>query len=122
MKINALKVKELPNEHVFKKDNPYIIDKTFSKYDFEKKGEQITGYNIFEIDKKLLSYYMYTKMGLSESSLNTITKPFSFLSHCKLSFDSPCCKSLCGDDNHCICNVDTHEYISDSEEEHIEKK
>ena len=61
-------------------------------------------------------------MGLSESSLNTITKPFSFLSHCKISFDSPCCQSLCGDDNHCICNVDTHGYISDSEEEHIERK
>ena len=30
-------------------------------------------------------------MGLSESSLNTITKPFSFLSHCKVS-----CELLCG--------------------------
>ena len=38
-------------------------------------------------------------MGLSESSLNTITKPFSFLSHCKISCDSPCCQSLCGENN-----------------------
>ena len=61
-------------------------------------------------------------MGLSESSLNTITKPFIFLSHCKVSCDSPCCK-MCGEDNHCICNVDTHEYVnSDSEEEHIEQQ
>ena len=60
-------------------------------------------------------------MGLSESSLNTTMKPCSFfLSHCKISFDSPCCQHLCGENSHCICNVDTHEYISDSEEEHIE--
>ena len=62
-------------------------------------------------------------MGMSESSLNTITKPFSFLSHCKVSCDSPCCTKLCGEDNHCNVNIDTHEHvISDSEEEHIETK
>ena len=63
-------------------------------------------------------------MGLSESTLNTITKPFSFLSHCKISCDSPCCTKIFGDENnHCICNIDTHEtIISDSEEEHIEIK
>ena len=61
-------------------------------------------------------------MGLSESSSNTITKPFSFLSHCKISCDSPCCESIFGENNHCICNVDTHGYIPDSEEEHIERK
>ena len=58
-------------------------------------------------------------MGLSESSL----KHFSFLSHCKVSFDSPCCESTCGKDTHCNCKIDTHEYVnSDSEEEHIERK
>ena len=63
-------------------------------------------------------------MGLSESSLNIITKPFPFLSHCKVSCDSPCCTKIFGDENsHCICNVDTHEYVnSDSDEEHIEKQ
>ena len=35
----------------FKQDVPYIMDLTFSKYDFEKKGEQITGYSISEINK-----------------------------------------------------------------------
>ena len=30
-------------------------------------------------------------MGLTESSLKILTKPFSFLSHCKVSCDSPCC-------------------------------
>ena len=34
-----------------KKDVPYIMDLTFSKYDVEKKGEQITGYSISEINK-----------------------------------------------------------------------
>ena len=48
-------------------------------------------------------------MGLPEPSLNTITKPFSFLSHCKVSYDSPCCVKACGEDNHCIFNIDTHE-------------
>ena len=58
-------------------------------------------------------------MGLSESAL----KPFSFLSHCKVSCDSPCCVTVCGEDNHCDMNIDTHEnVISDSEEEQIEKQ
>ena len=62
-------------------------------------------------------------MGLSESTLNTEIKPCSFLSHCKVSCDSPCCVKLCGEDNHCNVNIDTHEHISDSEEEeHIETK
>ena len=51
MNIKAVKVKELPDEIEFKKDKPYIIDLTFSKYDFQKKGEQITGYSISEINK-----------------------------------------------------------------------
>ena len=58
-------------------------------------------------------------MGLPESVL----KPFSFLSHCKVSCDSPCCVEICGADNHCNINIGTHEtVISASEEEHIEKQ
>ena len=49
-------------------------------------------------------------MGLSESAL----KPFSFLSHCNV--------KICGEDNHCNINIGTHEHISDSEEEQIEKQ
>ena len=66
--------------------------------------------------------YIYIEMGLSESSLNIITKPFPFLSHCKVSCDSPWCVKICGEDNHCIFNIDTHEHTSDSEEEHKEKQ
>ena len=51
LKINDVKIKELPNEHVFQKDVPYIFDITFKKYDFQKNGEQITGYSISEINK-----------------------------------------------------------------------
>ena len=36
LKINDVKIRELPGEIEFKKDNPYIVDLTFSKYDFEK--------------------------------------------------------------------------------------
>ena len=50
LKINDVKIRELPGEIEFTKDVPYFMDLTFSKYDFEKKGEQITGYNIFEIN------------------------------------------------------------------------
>ena len=61
-------------------------------------------------------------MGLSESTLTQVTKPFSCLSHCIISCDSPCCTKIFGDgDNHCMCNTDTHEYVSD-EEEQIEKQ
>ena len=49
-KTNDVKIKELP-EIEFKKDVPYIMDITFRKYDFEKKGEQIIGYSISEINK-----------------------------------------------------------------------
>ena len=60
-------------------------------------------------------------MGLSESSLSTITKPFSFLSHCKVSCDGPCCTKIFGDeDNHCICNIDTHENVNSDDEEQVE--
>ena len=51
LKINDIKIRELPGEHVFQKDVPYMMDLTFSKYDFEKKGEQITGYSISEMNK-----------------------------------------------------------------------
>ena len=73
LKINDEKIRGLPGEIEFKKEAPYIMDLTFSKYGFEKKGEQITGYRISEINKDLLNYYIY-RMGLPESSL----KPFSF--------------------------------------------
>ena len=55
LKINDIKIRELPGEIEFKKDVPYIMDLT-SKYDFEKKGEQITGYSISEINKKEIKY------------------------------------------------------------------
>ena len=51
LKINAVKINELADAIEFKKDVPYIMDLTFSKYDFEKKGEQIKGYSISEINK-----------------------------------------------------------------------
>ena len=51
LKINDVKIKELPGDTSFQKDVPYIMDITFSKYDFEKNGEQITGWSISEINK-----------------------------------------------------------------------
>ena len=40
------------------------------------------------------------------------------LNHCKVSCDSPCCTKLCGEDKHCILNIDTHENVnSDSDED-----
>ena len=49
LKIKSEKVKEAQVE--FQKDVPYIMDLTFSKYDFQKGGEQIKGYTISEINK-----------------------------------------------------------------------
>ena len=59
-------------------------------------------------------------MGLSESAL----KPFCFLSHCKVSCDSPCCTKFCGEDNHCNVNIGTHVYVNSGseEEEQVETK
>ena len=72
-KINDIKIRELPNEHTFQKDVPYITDITFRKYDFEKNGEQITGYSISEMND-IYQILIYREMGLPESAL----KPFSF--------------------------------------------
>ena len=74
LKINDVNIRELPGEIEFAKEVPYIMDLTFSKYDFQTNGEQITGYSISEISNNLLVYYIYI-MGLSESAL----KPFSFV-------------------------------------------
>ena len=94
------------------------MDLTSSKHDFQKNGEQITGYSISETYKKY-KIIKYRDMGLSEPSLT----PFSCLSHCKVPCDSPCCVKICGEDNHCNVNTGTHEtIISDSEEEHTETK
>ena len=49
LKIKSEKVKETQVE--FQKDAPYIMDLTFTKYDFQKGGEQIKGYTISEINK-----------------------------------------------------------------------
>ena len=55
LKVNNLKIRELPGKFEFKKYVPYIMGLTFSKYDFEKNGEQITGYSISEINKNSLT-------------------------------------------------------------------
>ena len=60
LKINAVKVKEVADmlrkdalqiETGFKEYLPYSMDLTFSKYDVQKNGEQITGYSISESNK-----------------------------------------------------------------------
>ena len=49
LKANGFRIRELPGKIECKKDVHHIMDLTFSKYDFEKNGEQITGYSISEI-------------------------------------------------------------------------
>ena len=58
LKINDITIKELPNEHTFQKDVPYVMDITFRKYDFAKNGGQITGYIFFEIHKFINLLYI----------------------------------------------------------------
>ena len=36
---------------VLGKYHPYIMDSSFSKYDFQKNGEQIAGYSISETNQ-----------------------------------------------------------------------
>ena len=50
LEIKAVKVKEAQVENGLKKDVPYIMNLTFTTYDFQKGGEQITGYSISEIN------------------------------------------------------------------------
>ena len=58
LKTNAVKLKEAQVENTFFKNHPYIMELSFSKYDFQKGGEQITGYSTSEISNNLLSYYI----------------------------------------------------------------
>ena len=51
VEINDIEIRELLGEIGCKKGVPYIMDLPFSKYDFEKNGEQMTGYSISEINK-----------------------------------------------------------------------
>ena len=57
-------------------------------------------------------------MGLSESAL----KPFSCLLHCKVPCESPCCVKICGEDNHCMFNIDAHENVISDDGVQIEKQ
>ena len=50
LKINDLKIRGLPGNIEFKEYVPYLMDITFSKYEFQKNGDQITGYSISEIN------------------------------------------------------------------------
>ena len=59
---------------------------------------------------------LYIQNGIIRISFET----FCF-SHCKVSCDSQCCVKICGGDNHCNFNIDTHGHISDSDEEQIGK-
>ena len=73
LKINAVKLKEVKVENGFNKDHPYIMGLSFSKYDFQNNGEQITGFSISEINKNLLLYfiYIYIQNGIIRISFET---------------------------------------------------
>ena len=68
--------------------------------------------------KKTLNYYKQN--GIIRIKFNDNHKTLYFLQvtvH-KVSCDSPCCTKLCGEDNHCIFNIDTHGNVnSDSDED-----
>jgi len=49
-------------------------------------------------------------MGLTQSNISTIFKPFECLAHFKLTAKSPCCKQCCDGGDHCTCSLDTHNY------------
>ena len=66
MRINAVKFEEVQFENACNNDHPYIMDLSLSKYDFQKGGEQNTGYSISEINKNSLRYFIYIKMGMSD--------------------------------------------------------
>ena len=73
MEINVVKLKEAKVDNSFNKDHPYIMDLTFSKYDFQKNGEQITGYIIFEIYKNYeIRIYIYIQNGIIRIRFKTV--------------------------------------------------
>ena len=98
----------------FTEDMPYILYLSFIDMDLKSLKKLLKGILFLKLIKPIKT--IRCRMGLSESSLTTITKPFSFSSHCKVSCDSPCCTKICGEDNRCIFNIDTHENVnSDSD-------
>ena len=49
-------------------------------------------------------------MGVTESNLATMLKPYECLSHCKITARSPCCRACCNEG--CECSMDTHNHNS----------
>ena len=99
---------------------PYIMDITFYRHGFEQINNKLKDIQFLKLMKpiKTITY----RMGLSESSLTTLTKPSSCLSHCKVSCGSPCCTKARGEDSQCVFNIDTHENAnSDSDSEDTDK-
>ena len=68
LKVNAVKAQEAKVENGFNKDHPYIMDLTFSKYDLQKNGKQITGYSISEINK--MYYILIYRNGIVRTKFN----------------------------------------------------
>ena len=85
----------------FTKYMPHILDLTFYVYMNLKSLKELLKDIQFPKINKVCKMIIY-RTGLSESSSTHITKPFSLLSHCRVSCGSPCCTKLCGEDNHCF--------------------
>ena len=57
LKINGIKIKELPNEHTFQKDVPYIVDITFKNMTFKRMVGRLLVIVFLKLIN-LLSYYI----------------------------------------------------------------
>ena len=77
---------------------------------------------MLKINKPYQNYYIQN--GIIRTQFNDNHEAFQFLSHCKVSCDSPCCAKVCGEDNRCVFNTDTHGNVNsdgDSDKEYIDK-
>ena len=96
------------------------MDLIFSTYDFQKNGEQITGYSISEINKtyQILMY----RDGINRIKFKYYNKTFLAFYHIVRSIVIvQVANHYGGDNNHCKCSINTTDDISSDEEEQIEK-
>ena len=73
LEINVVKLKEVKVENGFNKDHPYILEFSFSKYDFRKMESRLQVIAFLKLIKCIDIIYIHIyRMGLPESVL----KPF----------------------------------------------
>ena len=71
LKVNAVKLQEVKVENGFKKDHPYTMDLSFSKYDFQNMESRLQVIVFVKLTKNINILYIYRQNGIIRTSFKT---------------------------------------------------